>query len=251
MRITEASTTNDAVKVELVALDPSEEISERAVADGLFVLVDGKVGISVGGRASEVISRSSAVLSDPWIVSVRLGDDVRVSAISPSSFAMVYRLDGHQFLRDSIPLASYAIPLRRRGSGYDERGVRDFGEYFGIRMPLGETVCDGAWSTYPPHKHDENVPGVEAAVQEVLAFQLRPRSGFGVYLNYPHADGITAAATQIIEDGSVVACADGYHSVVVASGYTMYYLWAGDGTSDDITNRPDSRFRDLDMKGAA
>ena len=36
----------------------------------------------------------------------------------------------------------------------------------------------GNWSSYPPHKHDEEVPGVETALEEIYYYEVA-RGGFG------------------------------------------------------------------------
>ena len=35
----------------------------------------------------------------------------------------------------------------------------------------------GNWSSYPPHKHDEEVPGVETALEEIYYFEVQVEAG--------------------------------------------------------------------------
>ena len=58
-------------------------------------------------------------------------------------------------------------------------------------------------------------------------FRFEPDSGFGVQLLYDDTD----ERALIVRDGDVVAIPSGYHPVVAAPGYALYYLWvmAGEG----------------------
>ena len=38
----------------------------------------------------------------------------------------------------------------------------------------------GNWSSYPPHKHDEDIPGVETALEEIYYFEVAGDGGFGL-----------------------------------------------------------------------
>lgn len=96
------------------------------------------------------------------------------------------------------------------------------------RLILGETINPpGNWSSYPPHKHDRHAPPDEVALEEVYLYRLKPAAGFGVQLVYDDTD----ERAQIVRDGDVVAIPSGYHPVVAAPGYALYYLWvmAGEG----------------------
>ena len=93
---------------------------------------------------------------------------------------------------------------------------------------LGETINPpGNWSSYPPHKHDRHAPPEEVALEEVYYYRFKPEGGFGVQLIYDDHD----ERAQVVRDGDVVAIPSGYHPVVAAPGYSLYYLWvmAGEG----------------------
>jgi 5-deoxy-glucuronate isomerase len=96
------------------------------------------------------------------------------------------------------------------------------------RLVLGETISPpGNWSSYPPHKHDRQAPPEEVALEEVYYYRVQPEGGFGVQVIYD--DGSEHA--RLVRDGDVVAIPSGYHPVVAAPGYALYYLWvmAGQG----------------------
>ena len=98
------------------------------------------------------------------------------------------------------------------------------------RLVVGETFnAPGNWSSYPPHKHDEQRPGAEARLEELYYFQLEPEQGFGAQFLYT-ADG-SLDETHRVRQGDVTLLPRGYHPVAAAPGYALYYLWvmAGEG----------------------
>jgi 5-deoxy-glucuronate isomerase len=99
------------------------------------------------------------------------------------------------------------------------------------RLLVGETINPpGNWSSYPPHKHDRHAPPEEAALEEVYYYRFKPAGGFGVQLIYDARD----ERAQIVRDGDVVAIPSGYHPVVTAPGYSLYYLWVMAGEGRDL-----------------
>ena len=84
------------------------------------------------------------------------------------------------------------------------------------------TVGQGGWSGFPPHKHDEDRMPMESAYEEVYHFRFTPPQGFAAQFAYNN-DQDTGPVFHV-KDGSTVALDRGYHPVVVAPGYQMYYF---------------------------
>ena len=98
------------------------------------------------------------------------------------------------------------------------------------RLLAGETLNPpGLWSSYPPHRHDRESAD-EVRLEEVYLFRVRPAGGFGVQVHY-HGEGAEDGDTRIVGDGDFAVIRSGYHPVVAAPGYELYYLWvmAGEG----------------------
>lgn len=80
----------------------------------------------------------------------------------------------------------------------------------------------GNWSSYPPHKHDiSNLPH-EANLEEIYYYRIDPGEGFGLQRLYTEDGRIDEA--WVIRNGDLLLVPEGYHTFVVAHGYTGYYL---------------------------
>lgn len=108
------------------------------------------------------------------------------------------------------------------------------------RLLVGETFNQpGAWSSYPPHKHDRHDPPREARLQELYHFRLQPSQGFGLQRIYSPERGVDQV--MAVHDRDSVLIPFGYHPVVAAPGYRLYYLWAlaGEGREMLLQEDPD------------
>lgn len=103
---------------------------------------------------------------------------------------------------------------------------------------IGETFSGkGVWSGYPPHKHDQDIAGEETRHQEVFLFKCDPRQGFGICVGYD--DSGEPMHGDIVRHNDKFVVSKGYHSIVVAAGYQLYYLWALSGSQSMLQWRSD------------
>jgi len=84
------------------------------------------------------------------------------------------------------------------------------------------TVGAGGWSGFPPHKHDEDIESSETAHEEVYQYRFNPPEGFAAQFLYEKEEDF--GPVYHIKNGSTVIVDKGYHPVVVAPGYEMYYF---------------------------
>ena len=80
----------------------------------------------------------------------------------------------------------------------------------------------GHWSSYPPHKHDENDPPRETQLEEVYYHRQRDPRGFALQRVYTADRSLDELVTA--RDGDVVLVPRGYHTVSQPPGYDGYYL---------------------------
>ena len=94
---------------------------------------------------------------------------------------------------------------------------------------IGEgMIPSGNWSGYPSHRHDVNNPPAELDMEETYFYLFDPPQGFGFQSVYK-PDGSLNEAYRV-QNYDTVAIAEGYHPLVGAPGYQMYYLWTMAGS---------------------
>jgi 5-deoxy-glucuronate isomerase len=96
----------------------------------------------------------------------------------------------------------------------------------------------GNWSSYPPHKHDEDDPPGEVVLEETYYFRTRDPAAFAVQRLYSAPRGLDLTAT--VRDGDLLLVPFGYHTTAAAHGYDLYYLnaLAGDRRSMAAADDP-------------
>jgi len=106
------------------------------------------------------------------------------------------------------------------------------------RLVVGETFNPpGNWSSYPPHRHENENPPEESKLEEVYFFKFSPPQGFGYQRIYTDDDEINEI--YCVRDGDAVAIPRGYHPVAAAPGYQLYYLWILAGETRRLHPRED------------
>lgn len=106
------------------------------------------------------------------------------------------------------------------------------------KLVVGETFNPpGNWSSSPPHRHDKHSPPEEVDMEEIYHFRLMPSQGFGIQRIYTDDRGIDRL--YVLHDQDTVVIPEGYHPVVAAAGYRLYYLWMMAGSSRVLIPRED------------
>ncbi|NJC70591.1 5-deoxy-glucuronate isomerase [Planosporangium thailandense] len=136
------------------------------------------------------------------------------------------------------------VPVELRGAGMASREVRNFGTPQVLdadSIIACEVVTPaGNWSSYPPHKHDEERDGVETALEEIYYFEVRAEPGAPAGadpVGYQRVYGTAARPIEVLAEvrsGDVVLVPHGWHGPAMAPpGYDLYYLnvMAGPGAT--------------------
>jgi len=134
-------------------------------------------------------------------------------------------------------MAREEVPVELRGAGRETRQVHNFGTPDSLDA-AAFIVCEvitpgGNWSSYPPHKHDEHLPGQESQLEEIYYFESSLSRGctapekaeaFGTFFSYSSAAG-QIATSAIVHTGDIVLVPFGYHGPAAAAPeYDLYYL---------------------------
>ncbi len=151
--------------------------------------------------------------------------------LPPGSAAEVSSVDGGRFALPSARAAGGApfrvvpaadVPVELRGAGSCSRQVHNFGTPETLaadRLIACEVLTPaGNWSSYPPHKHDEDRPG-ESVLEEIYYFEVA--GGGPAYQRVYGAVDVLAE----VRSGDVVLIPRGWHGPSMAPpGYDLYYL---------------------------
>ncbi len=124
-------------------------------------------------------------------------------------------------------LPASAVPVELRGAGSCSREVHNFGTPEALdadRIIACEVITPaGNWSSYPPHKHDEDRPG-ESVLEEIYYFEVRGAHGIAYQRVYGTPDRPIDVLAEV-RTGDVVLIPHGWHGPAMAvPGYDLYYL---------------------------
>ncbi|HZV52074.1 MAG TPA: 5-deoxy-glucuronate isomerase [Candidatus Dormibacteraeota bacterium] len=124
---------------------------------------------------------------------------------------------------EARPLRRPALVERGRGSTFRRIYNILMEDEPAERLLVTEVLTPGGnWSSYPPHKHDtEDLPH-ETYLEETYYHRLARPEGFAIQRIY--TDDGSLDETLTVHDRAVVLVPRGYHPVVAAAGYDLYYL---------------------------
>ncbi len=190
-----------------------------------WVLVeDGEGELRAGDDAVLVRARGDVFDEPGWSAVVGSGDELTIDGDIAAT--IVWRATDRA--QASRTIAPATVADEERGEGTTARRVRTYVP----EGPLivGETLNPpGGWSSWPPHRHEH---------EEAYLYRFQPAHGFGVHVGYDDGDD----RPVIVRDGSIERITTGWHPVVAAPGFTMYYLWALAGDTDTLDTQLDPRF---------
>ena len=98
----------------------------------------------------------------------------------------------------------------------------------------------GNWSSYPPHKHDVHRPPDAVDLEEIYYYKIDRPEGYAIQRVYTPDGRIDETLT--VRDGELVLVPEGYHPVVAAHGYNVYYLNALAGSARSMAASDDPAY---------
>ncbi|KAB2345239.1 5-deoxy-glucuronate isomerase [Actinomadura rudentiformis] len=125
------------------------------------------------------------------------------------------------------------VPVELRGAGPASRQVNNFGTPEGFPYADKLIACEvltpgGCWSSFPPHKHDEETP-TESVLEEIYYFEVEGPAGMAYQRVYGSTDVLEEVRT-----GDAVLIPHGWHGPSMAvPGHDLYYLNVMAGPSDE------------------
>jgi 5-deoxy-glucuronate isomerase len=144
--------------------------------------------------------------------------------------------------REPVLVTPEDVEIEVRGAGNATRQINHIvnPDFPAERILVVEVFTPaGNWSSYPPHKHDEDHAPDEVVLEEIYYYRTEEREAFGVQRLYSPSRGVDVTAT--IRNGDLMLVPFGYHTTCAAHGYDLYYLnaLAGDRRSMAAADDPE------------
>ncbi len=152
--------------------------------------------------------------------------EVRVSSRDGAQFALPSARAANRL--DPAYGPAEDVPVELRGTGQSSRQVNNLctpDSFPADKLIVVEVLTPGGnWSSYPPHKHDEQREG-ELALEEIYYFEIAGEGGLGYQRVYSSGPDRQIDVLAEVRGGDVVLVPYGYHGPSMAApGYDLYYL---------------------------
>jgi 5-deoxy-glucuronate isomerase len=224
----------------LVRLPAGASIRDETGRDELAaVLVSGHVRAAVETVEWELGPRPGVFEALPWTLYAPRDSAVDLEALADSELALARAPCERR--REPVLQPPEEVDVEIRGAGNATRQINNMIQpgFPAERILVVEVLTPaGNWSSYPPHKHDENRPPEEIVLEEVYYYRAPAPEAFGFQRLYSPPRGVDE--TWTVRDGDLVLVPWGYHPFCAAPGYDFYYLnaLAGDHYSMAATDDP-------------
>ena len=192
------------------------------------------------GEWPQIGSRPSVFQGLPYTLYLSVGTEFAVTAQTTSDLAFCYCRAEQDFPARLVSPEQVRVEIRGGGNATRQIHHMITPEFPAHRLLIVEVFTPaGNWSSYPPHKHDVHNPPEEVDLEEIYYYRLDRPEGYAIQKVYTADRRIDE--TLSVRDGELVLVPEGYHPVVAAHGYNVYYLnaLAGSARSMAASDDPD------------
>jgi Uncharacterized enzyme involved in inositol metabolism len=217
----------------VVELAPGATVTfETGDAEMIVLPLAGGVRVRCDREVFELAGRASVFSGITDFAYVPRDATVELTSASGGRFALPAARASRRLVARYVPASDVAVELR--GAGQASRQVNNFcspERFDADRLIAVEVLTPGGnWSSYPPHKHDQD-SAVESALEEIYYFEVA-HDGPAYQRVYSSGPGRDIDVCAEVSSGDVVLIPFGYHGPSMAApGYDLYYLnvMAGSG----------------------
>ena len=213
----------------VVALPPGAAYGGDTADTEMVVLpLAGSCSVESADGSADLAGRSSVFAAVTDCAYIPLGTEFSLTSAAGGRFALASAR-----ARRRLPLRhlrAHEVAVELRGAGSCSRQVNNFGMP-GVLDADRLIACEvltpaGNWSSYPPHKHDEDRPG-ESVLEEIYYFEVAAGPA-GPGVAYQRVYGSPERPADLLAEvgtGDVVVIPHGWHGPSMAApGYDLYYL---------------------------
>ncbi|GAA3287989.1 5-deoxy-glucuronate isomerase [Arthrobacter citreus] len=221
--------------IKVASLAPGQSVTlSGGQEERLVIPLEGACTVTADGTKYELRGRRSVFAGPTDVLYSGVGTPLTLSsedggrfaiALAPASASYPVRL-----------VTAEETPRELRGSGVCSRQVHNFGTPGTLeadRFIVCEVITPaGNWSSYPPHKHDEEKDG-ETSLEEIYYFETQTAAGAPAspgadpmgYARVYASDERPIDVSAEVRTGDVVLVPYGWHGPAMAvPGYDLYYL---------------------------
>ncbi|SCL92968.1 5-deoxy-glucuronate isomerase IolB [Bacillus cytotoxicus] len=214
------------VGFELFSLKQGETLQEVTNdKEVCLVLLSGKANVATKEERFENIGERMSVFEKipPYSVYVPNQDQFHVEALTDVELA-VCLAPGKGTYKARL-IAPNNVGVQDRGYGHMTRKIHNIlpeDQEADCLLVVEVYTPEGNWSSYPPHKHDQDNLPHESYLEETYYHEVNPKQGF--IMQRVYNDDRTLDEALIVKNRDVVLVPEGYHPVSAPPGYESYYL---------------------------
>lgn len=191
-----------------------------------IVLVTGRANVFCNENNWENIGERMDVFEKKpaYTVYVSVDDKVKVEAVTDLEIAVCSSSGNSDF--ETRLFTPNDVKIEKKGNGTSERDIHnilmDKNQAHSLFI-LEVYTPEGRWSSYPPHRHENDNYPDETYLEETYYHKHNPKEG-GFSIQRVYTDDRALDETIVVTNEQVVLVPQGYHPVSAPPGYEVYNL---------------------------
>ena len=215
------------VGFDVYRLSAGENVSNvTADREVILVIVEGKAELKAGGESFGEMGDRMDVFEQTPPHCLYVPNDSDWSAKATTNLTLAICSAPGKGGHSARILGPEGISLEQRGKGANTRFINNIameGRDVADSLLVTEVFTpQGNWSSYPPHRHDEDNYPEMTYLEETYYHRLNPKQGYGIQRVF--TDDGSLDETMAVHNHDVVLVPKGHHPVGVPYGYELYYL---------------------------
>ncbi len=213
--------------------------AETADTELAIVMLGGVCSVkSSRGEWESIGGRATVFDGLPYTLYLPVHTTFTITAVSDCDLALCYSRAEEEHPAYLVTPDQVAIEIRGGGNATRQINGMIPPSFPAHRLIVVEVYTPaGNWSSFPPHKHDVHNPPEEVDLEEIYYYRIERPEGFAVQKVYNADRSIDETLT--VRNGELVLVPEGYHPVVAAHGYNVYYLNALAGSARSLAASDD------------
>ncbi|KZS48243.1 5-deoxy-glucuronate isomerase [Paenibacillus glucanolyticus] len=226
IRVTPESADWKYVGFEVYSLKSGETLQRNTNDQEVcLVLLSGKANVYTKEKQFGIIGHRMSVFERLPPYSVYVPNDDQYTVIATTDLELAVCAAPGRGTYPARLIQPEDVGVETRGSGNMERHIQNIlpEQNAADSLLVVEVYTPGGhWSSYPPHKHDQDHLPYESYLEETYYHEVNPGQGF--IMQRVYTDDRSLNETLVVSNRNVVLVPEGYHPVSVPPGYDSYYL---------------------------